>query len=105
VGTVVYRKERAYVAEISSGYTEAIEITSYYEIHGYPPEGSQGTYQSGGMYVFENKWFPLVNGEKTLPAWVEKRPIPPPRVRAGTEVRWLRGGWEKYSQKKGWISG
>lgn len=32
-----------------------------------------------------------------------ERDVPPPRVRAGVEVRWRSGQWEKYLKSRGWV--
>lgn len=36
-------------------------------------------------------------------AFVKEIPIPPPKVRAGVEVRWNEGRWQKYLKAKGWV--
>lgn len=41
----------------------------------------------------------------TQAAFVEERPIAPPKVRKGTELRWNGPycRWDKYSKREGWI--
>jgi hypothetical protein len=32
-----------------------------------------------------------------------QEPVPPPKVRAGTSIRWNLGRWEKYLKTKGYV--
>lgn len=47
---------------------------------------------------------PLLNGGQTRPIANETVPLPCPKVRKGTEVRYHNGRWEKYLKTKGWIA-
>lgn len=40
---------------------------------------------------------------KTQAIKVERRPVPPPKVKKGTEIRWHEGAWQKLSARKGWV--
>jgi len=46
----------------------------------------------------------LIDGGKTLPVKTDRQPIPCPKVRKGTETRYLMGHWQKYTKTKGWVS-
>lgn len=47
--------------------------------------------------------FRLENGPQTKAIHVESRPVPRPKVRRGTEIRWRYGKWEKCL-RNGWVS-
>lgn len=56
----------------------------------------QGSYkdQTGAVYYLQNRG-------STLPMHREERPAPQPRAK---ELRWVRGGWEKFTKARGWHS-
>ncbi len=61
---------------------------------------------TGGLYSIEGAsrlQVRLVHGGQTTPVHVEKHKIPPPKVRAGMEIRYDDGGWQKYLKTKGWV--
>jgi hypothetical protein len=48
--------------------------------------------------------FPLPQGGQTKALRVDKVDVPRPKVKAGTELRWYNGHWQKYLKSKGWVS-
>jgi len=111
MGTIVYRDGIAYEQVVMAGFSVPEIATLYYPIVGYPPEGAetQSFYMDGCKVFFHFRLvgtFSYANGGKTLPTWVERKPVPSPKVRAGTEVRWsgYLGCWEKHLKSKGWVS-
>jgi hypothetical protein len=63
-------------------------------------------------YPFDPVYARTLNPDGSIPdhpgsavaAFTEETPIPAPRVRKGTPVRWsFDGFWEKYSARQGWI--
>lgn len=71
------------------------------------PEGTYSIYANHSGYAVKfdcgiRRTILLENGGKTLPLQVTKTPIPCPKVRRGTKVRYARGYWEKYLKTCGW---
>lgn len=59
---------------------------------------------SHGIYGIEGVRFQvqLINGGQTIPVHFVKEPIKPPKVKAGIEVRYVEGRWQKYLKSRGW---
>lgn len=59
---------------------------------------------SHGIYGIEGSRFQvqLINGGQTRPVHFVKEPIKPPKVKAGAEVRYRDGRWQKYLKSRGW---
>lgn len=59
---------------------------------------------SHGIYGIEGVRFQvqLINGGQTRPVHFVKEPIKPPKVKAGIEVRYVEGRWQKYLKSRGW---
>lgn len=66
----------------------------------------QVTYCGEGIYVDDcGLRFALKDRGRTIPEYFEECQIPPPRVRAGVEVKWQHGRWEKFlKSRKGWVT-
>ena len=50
------------------------------------------------------KTWHLPEGGQTKALVVESAPVPPPKVRKTTKLRWYDGRWQKYSQRSGWVN-
>ena len=53
---------------------------------------------------FQELDFPLTEGAKTQAEFIEKRIVPPPKVRSATRLRWrgAHGVWEKSTKSTRW---
>ena|SRR5580765_3026839 len=63
-------------------------------------DGLISCYLGNGRYLTGQ----LAQGGATPAISVEVKPAPRPRVRAGTELRWQAGHWEKYTKVHGWVA-
>jgi hypothetical protein len=61
----------------------------------------------GGYSFTRNSWnhvnVRLLEGGRTQAIYQETITIPPPKVRAGIEIRYRSGHWQKYLKAKGWV--
>lgn len=72
--------------------------------------GREVTYYPYGYTLFSefpggtHRSFPLPNAGQTKALKITEEPVPAPKVRAGIETRWRKGGWEKYLKRDGWVA-
>ena len=106
-GKIEIRERRVYVRYDSSLSNEPLLISQFWEL-----DNALDMLEGGEECSFtlgQPQWCVHTrNGRiwfwtKTeLPAFGENTPIPPPKVRAGVEVRYQNGEWQKYDKRKGW---
>lgn len=85
-----------YNAELYALGHELQESTS--GIYAYAPDPNNTL-----SYAALRTRFALCDGGRTQAVRVESEPVPPPKVRAGIEVRWRDGCWWKYLKARGWV--
>lgn len=97
---------------------EPVLIVSWYQItqcserharDGFCGElGSELDYYCGGEYRMRgarsSKHYRLLEGGKTMSLAQERRSIPCPKMRKGTETRYYCGSWQKFLAREGWVA-
>lgn len=121
--SVVVRDGKVYVRAEYTGYTDPEIQVCYYPtaceprtlrqngIESGEPCEPDGRDNSAGQYNLTNHrlmngrylMIALVDAGRTKAEIVERIPVACPKVRAGVEVQWRNGRWEKLLKSKGWV--
>jgi hypothetical protein len=71
--------------------------------------GKDARYTGDGCYSVrigadQNLPVRMPEGGQTRSLAIAYEPIPAPKVRKGTEIRFRNGQWQKYSKTQGWVA-
>lgn len=65
-----------------------------------PDAGEDVWYSAAHRYWSNAKGIVYAEADASI---AENRPIPRPKARAGTELRYDGGRWQKYTKSRGWV--
>jgi hypothetical protein len=111
---IVKRGDDVFVASTERQYFNPVEYTVLWRVTrvarspyrpGFPADGDvlQDVGSSCGVANYHGDGYSVHFPSTQKACESSERPIPPPKVRAGIEVRYTSGRWEKLL-RKGWVA-